>query len=98
MDPTFVGDLNGGDCQVFVCLVFDLMGFIPMENLLVVPTWRIIPGLVSDWEPAFISAIKRPFGRGTILLGGLRITMVNKHLLNGMILQVKHRHPSNPVL
>ena len=64
MDPTFVGDVSGGDCQVFVCLVFDLMGFIPMENLLVVPTWRIIPGLVSDWEPAFIYSHKKAIWKG----------------------------------
>ena len=34
-------------------------------------------------------AIKNPFGMGCLtLLGGLTITMVINHLLNGMILQV----------
>ena len=52
-------------------------------------TWRII--LVSEWlgSPPFISHEIRPFGRGTTLLGGLMITMVINHLLNGMILQVE---------
>ena len=31
--------------------------------------------------------MKRPFGRGTALLGGRKLSMVINHLLTGMILQ-----------
>ena len=34
--------------------------------------------------------MKRPFGRGTSLLRGRKLTMVINHLLTGMILQVEH--------
>ena len=40
-------------------------------------------------------AKERPFGRGTSLLRGLRITMVINHLLNGMILPVEPRWQSS---
>ena len=41
-------------------------------------TWRIIP--VSKWLVTTIYKPFRPFGRGTTLLRGLRITMVVNHV------------------
>ena len=53
-------------------------------------TWRIIPGRVRKWlgSRPFISHLDRPFGRGTLTYLGDLLTMVIKHFLTGMILQV----------
>ena len=58
------------------------------------PTWRIIP--LSKWLVTPIYEPFKPFVRGTTLLGGLTITMVINHFLNGMILQVPVIHGVNP--
>ena len=49
--------------------------------------WRITP--VSKWLVTSIYKPFRPCGRGTAPVSGLTITMVNNHVLHGMILQVK---------
>ena len=49
-------------------------------------TWRIIP--VNKWLVTPIYKSFRPFGRGTTLLRGQKLTMVINHLVTGMLIQV----------
>ena len=52
------------------------------------PTWRIISGRTQVVRITPIYKPFKPFGRETTLLRRLMITMVIKHLLIGMLLQV----------